>query len=85
LTTLLKGSRLARKNNLPEYIIDFIRTHHGTTTARYFFTMHVKENPKVKASKSDFTYPGPKPFSKETAVVMMADSVEAASRKPGPT
>jgi cyclic-di-AMP phosphodiesterase PgpH len=77
---VIKGIELARKNNLPEYIIDFIRTHHGTTTARYFFTMHVKENPKVKASRSDFTYPGPKPFSKETAVVMMADSVEAASR-----
>ncbi len=77
---VIKGIEMARKNNLPEYIIDFIRTHHGTTTARYFFTKHIKENPKMKASKNDFTYPGPKPFSKETAVVMMADSVEAASR-----
>ena len=77
---VIKGIEMARKNNLPEYIIDFIRTHHGTTTARYFFTKHINENPIVKASKSDFAYPGPKPFSKETAVVMMADSVEAASR-----
>jgi cyclic-di-AMP phosphodiesterase PgpH len=77
---VIKGIELARKNNLPEYIIEFIRTHHGTTTARYFFTKHINENPKVKAARNDFTYPGPKPFSKETAVVMMADSVEAASR-----
>lgn len=77
---VIKGIEMARKYNLPEYIIDFIRTHHGTTTARYFYTMHIKENPEVKASKKDFIYPGPKPFSKETAVVMMADSVEAASR-----
>jgi cyclic-di-AMP phosphodiesterase PgpH len=77
---VIKGIEMARRNNLPEYIIDFIRTHHGTTTARYFYTMHVRENPGQGPDKEDFVYPGPKPFSRETAVVMMADSVEAASR-----
>lgn len=77
---VIKGIEMARKNNLPEYIIDFIRTHHGTTTARYFYSMHKKENPDEEIDIKAFTYPGPRPFSKETAVVMMADSVEAASR-----
>ncbi len=77
---VIHGIEMARKHNLPEYVIDFIRTHHGTTTARYFYTMQIKENPDAEVDKSEFIYPGPKPFSKETAVVMMADSVEAASR-----
>lgn len=77
---VIHGIEMARKHNLPEYVIDFIRTHHGTTTARYFYTMQMKENPDGEVDKSEFIYPGPKPFSKETAVVMMADSVEAASR-----
>ncbi len=80
---VIDGIELARKNNIPEYIIDFIRTHHGTTTARYFYTMQVNENKDEEVSKADFIYPGPRPFSKETAVVMMADSVEAASRSLG--
>ncbi len=77
---VIEGIEMARKNNIPEYIIDFIRTHHGTTTARYFFSMHKKENPGEEIDIKAFTYPGPRPFSKETALVMMADSVEAASR-----
>ena len=80
---VIDGIEMARKNNLPEYIIDFIRTHHGTTTARYFYTMQMKQNPDEEVEKSEFIYPGPRPFSKETAVVMMADSVEAASRSLG--
>lgn len=80
---VIDGIEMARKHNLPEYIIDFIRTHHGTTTARYFYTMQMKENPGEEVEKADFIYPGPRPFSKETAVVMMADSVEAASRSLG--
>jgi cyclic-di-AMP phosphodiesterase PgpH len=80
---VINGIEMARKNNLPEYIIDFIRTHHGTTTARYFYTMYLKDNPGNIADMGDFVYPGPKPFSKETAIVMMADSVEAASRSLG--
>ncbi len=77
---VIEGIELARKNNLPEYVIDFIRTHHGSTTARYFYTMLKTEKPDHKIDLKAFTYPGPRPFSKETATVMMADSVEAASK-----
>ncbi len=77
---VIKGIEKARKHDLPEYIIDFIRTHHGTTTTRYFYAMEKNENPDREIDKELFTYKGPKPFSKETAVLMMADSVEAASR-----
>ncbi|MFO7999014.1 MAG: HDIG domain-containing protein [Bacteroidales bacterium] len=80
---VIHGIEKARKKNLPEYIIDFIRTHHGTTTARYFYTRQVQESPPQEVDKQLFTYPGPPPFSKETAVVMMADAVEAASRSLG--
>jgi cyclic-di-AMP phosphodiesterase PgpH len=74
------GVEKGRKANLPKQIIDFIRTHHGTRRVEYFYLMHKKENPDVDVDASKYTYPGPRPFSKETGVVMMADSVEAASR-----
>ena len=74
------GIELAKKNNLPEQIINFIKTHHGTTTVRYFYKSFVNENPGLPVDIKKFKYPGPIPFSKETAVLMMADSVEAASR-----
>lgn len=75
---VIHGIEIARKNNLPDRIIDFIRTHHGTSLV-YFFYMKEKEmNDDV--SKLDFRYPGPIPFSKETAILMMCDSVEAASK-----
>lgn len=77
---VIKGIEKARKYKLPEYIIDFIRTHHGTTTTLYFYNMSLKNMPADVVNKNEFTYPGPVPFSKETAVLMMADSVEAASR-----
>ncbi|MFW5687313.1 MAG: HD family phosphohydrolase [Bacteroidota bacterium] len=77
---VIKGVEKARKHNLPEYIIDFIRTHHGTTTTRYFYAMEKNENPDKEVDPEIFRYKGPEPFSKETAVLMMADSVEAASR-----
>ncbi len=80
ISHVIKGIERARKYNLPEYIIDFIRTHHGTTTTRYFYIMEQKENPDKEIDPDIFTYKGPEPFSKETAVLMMADSVEAASR-----
>ncbi len=83
ISHVIDGIEMARKHDLPEYIIDFIRTHHGTTTARYFYNMQVKENEGEEVDRTDFIYPGPRPFSKETAVVMMADSVEAASRSLG--
>lgn len=72
------GIELARKNKLPQRIIDFIRTHHGTSLTYYFFRKEQEQNPNCQ--ESDFRYPGPKPFSKETAILMMADSVEAATK-----
>jgi putative nucleotidyltransferase with HDIG domain len=75
-----KGVELARKNKLPEALVDFIRTHHGTTTVQYFYRSFLSKYPEADVDVNKFSYPGPKPFSKETAIVMMADSVEAASR-----
>ncbi|MGB1219795.1 MAG: HDIG domain-containing metalloprotein, partial [Flavobacteriales bacterium] len=79
---VINGIELAKRHNIPDRIIDFIRTHHGTSLVQYFYRQYVKENPENEAIKSidNFRYPGPKPFSKETAVLMMADSVEAASK-----
>lgn len=78
-----KGVILAKKYRLPESVIDFIREHHGTSTMTFFYHQAL-ENASGKAAvpvnKSDFQYPGPQPHSKETAVVMLADSIEAASR-----
>jgi len=72
------GIEIAKKNNLPDRVIDFIRTHHGTSMVYYFY----KKEKELKDSvdDADFSYPGPKPFSKETAILMMCDSVEAASK-----
>ncbi|MDG1260679.1 MAG: HDIG domain-containing protein [Flavobacteriales bacterium] len=77
---VIKGIELARKNRLPEEIIDFIRTHHGTTRVEYFYRTAVNERGEEEVDETLFRYPGPMPFSRETAVLMMADSVEAASR-----
>ena len=77
---VLSGIEMARKAKVPEQIIDFIRTHHGTRRVEYFYRLERKLNPGMEVDPSEFTYHGPIPFSKETAVVMMADSVEAASR-----
>ncbi len=77
-TTL--GVEIGKKYTLPEKIIDFIRTHHGTSTVQYFYRSLINSNPGEEVDISEFTYPGPKPSSKENAVMMMADSVEAASR-----
>lgn len=75
---VIKGIEIARKNKIPDRIIDFIRTHHGTSVVYYFYS---KENENIgSADRKDFSYPGPIPFSKETAILMMADSVEAASK-----
>lgn len=74
-----EGVALAKKFKLPPMIIDFIRTHQGTTKAYYFYKQYIDKNPG-KADIKDFTYPGPKPFTKETAILMIADAVEAASR-----
>tara|TARA_B100000795_G_scaffold149215_1_gene111744 strand:+ start:26994 stop:29048 length:2055 start_codon:yes stop_codon:yes gene_type:complete len=77
---VIKGVELAKKHNLPEVLIDFIRTHHGTSQVKYFLFKEKEENPHQEIDASNFSYPGPIPFSKETAVLMMADSCEAASR-----
>jgi putative nucleotidyltransferase with HDIG domain len=75
-----KGVELAKKYKLPAPIIDFIQMHHGTTVAYFFYKKFLDKNPKKKNMEEYFKYPGPKPFSKETAIVMMADAVEASSR-----
>lgn len=75
-----KGVDLAKKNKLPEAIIDFISTHHGTTTVQYFYRSYLRKYPEADVDVRKFSYPGPRPGSRETAIVMMADSVEAASR-----
>lgn len=75
-----KGIDMARKHNIPEVIIDFIKTHHGNTRVDYFYQSYLKNFPEKIVDENTFRYPGPIPFSKETAVLMMADSVEAASR-----
>ncbi len=77
---VLDGIEMARKAKVPEQVIDFIRTHHGTRMVEYFYRLEKKKNPGLEIDSSEFRYHGPIPFSKETAVVMMADSVEAASR-----
>ena len=75
-----KGIDLAKKFNLPSQIIDFIQTHHGTGMAYFFYKKYLDKNPKGTDMEKSFAYSGPKPFSKETAIVMMADAVEASSR-----
>ena len=74
------GVVLAKNYKIPVQIIDFIRTHHGTSVAYYFYKKFIDQNPGKRDMEAEFAYPGPKPFSKETAVVMMADAVEASSR-----
>jgi putative nucleotidyltransferase with HDIG domain len=77
---VVKGVEIARKNALPEPVIDFIRTHHGTSTVQYFYKSFLIKYPEEEVDVRKFSYPGPKPFSREMAIVMMADSVEASSR-----
>jgi putative nucleotidyltransferase with HDIG domain len=75
-----KGIEMARKANLPEIVVDFIRTHHGNTRVDYFYQSSLKNFPEKFINENIFRYPGPIPFSKEAGVLMLADSVEAASR-----
>ncbi|MDB4752404.1 HDIG domain-containing protein [Winogradskyella sp.] len=76
---VIQGIEIAKKYNLPDRVIDFIRTHHGTSSVYYFY-MKEKSINDDEVNIEDFSYPGPKPFSKETAILMMCDSVEAASK-----
>ncbi len=75
---VINGITNARKSKLPDRVIDFIRTHHGTTTVLFFLQQAQQINPDIDVEQ--FQYPGPKPFSKETAIVMISDGVEAASK-----
>ena len=80
ISHVTEGVKIAEKAGLPKEIIDFIRTHHGRGKAKYFYNSYKNQYPDKPVDESLFMYPGPNPFSKETAIVMMADSVEAASR-----
>lgn len=77
---VIKGIELAKKNKIPDRIIDFIRTHHGTSTTYFFYMNEKKNNPGEDIDIKKFQYRGPIPFSKETAILMMCDAAEAASK-----
>ncbi|HEU4716754.1 MAG TPA: HDIG domain-containing protein [Bacteroidia bacterium] len=80
ISHVIKGIEKAKAAKLPDIVIDFIRTHHGTTNTSYFLSLYKRNNPEEFIDEELFRYPGPIPYSKETAVLMMADSVEASSR-----
>lgn len=77
---VIEGIKIAKKNHLPEQIINFIATHHGTSKTRYFYNSFINQFPDIQPNEAAFTYPGPLPNNKETAILMMADAVEATSR-----
>jgi putative nucleotidyltransferase with HDIG domain len=80
ISHVIRGIEKAQAAKLPDQVVDFIRTHHGTTNTTYFLTMYKNNNPDEIVDEELFRYPGPIPYSKETAVLMMADAVEASSR-----
>lgn len=80
ISHVTEGMKMAKKARLPGILSDFIRTHHGTTRAEYFYRNYVKEHPDEEVDENDFRYPGPKPRSKEETILMMADSIEAACK-----
>ena len=75
-----EGEKIARRNHLPEVVINFITTHHGTSLVRYFYNTYCNAHPNEKVDESLFRYPGTKPSTKEGAILMMADAIEARSR-----
>ncbi|MDO5570924.1 MAG: HDIG domain-containing protein [Bacteroidales bacterium] len=77
---VIDGIKMARKENLPQVIIDFIATHHGEGKIKYFYNKWKNEHPDEDIDEELFSYPGPNPFTREQAILMMADSIEAASR-----
>lgn len=80
ISHVTEGLKMAERNNLPSIIRDFISTHHGQGKAKYFYVKYKNENPEAEVDDLLFTYPGPNPFTREQAILMMADTVEAASR-----
>ena len=79
-----EGIRLAQQHNLPQKLIDFIAQHHGTTLVAWFYHKACKEHGKENVDMADFRYPGPKPQNRESAIMMLADTVEAATRAAKP-
>ena len=80
ISHITDGLKLAEKHNLPKVIKDFISTHHGRGLTKFFYISYKNEHPDEEVDAEKFRYPGPNPFTKEQAILMMADSVEAASR-----
>lgn len=80
ISHVTEGVQMAKKNRLPGLLIDFIRTHHGTTRVEYFYRNFLKNHPDTPIDEKRFRYPGPRPSSKEESILMLADSVEAACR-----
>lgn len=74
------GVSLAHMHNLPNEVIDFIRTHHGRGITKYFYNSYVNQNPEEEVDPAPFTYPGPNPRTREQGILMLADAVEASSR-----
>ena len=77
---VMEGEKIARKHRLPEVVVNFITTHHGTSLVRYFYNTYCNAHPNDKVDETIFRYPGPKPSTKEAAILMMADAIEARSR-----
>lgn len=71
---------MAKKARLPNVLIDFITSHHGTTRVEYFYRNYIKDHPEEEVDEQDFRYPGPKPVTKEETILMLADSIEAACK-----
>lgn len=80
MSHVAEGEKIARRNHLPEVVINFITTHHGTSLVRYFYNTYCNAHPKETVDESLFRYPGAKPSTKEGAILMMADAIEARSR-----
>ena len=80
ISHVTEGLKMADKNGLPQFIIDFISTHHGKGMTKFFYIKEQNEHPNEEIDKAPFTYPGPNPFTREQAILMMTDTVEAASR-----
>jgi putative nucleotidyltransferase with HDIG domain len=80
ISHITEGMKKAKKGGLPKVVIEFIATHHGTTRVEYFYRKAQEENPDEIIDESKFRYPGPSPTSKEQVIMMLADSIEAASK-----
>ncbi|MEQ8706807.1 MAG: HDIG domain-containing protein [Phaeodactylibacter sp.] len=75
-----EGVKMAKKARLPNLLIDFIKSHHGTTRVEYFYRNYIKDHPEEEVDEQEFRYPGPKPVTKEETILMLADSIEAACK-----